>query len=398
MLSSLALAVAPCLVPSIAPARQDGIRPSLGPEIWISRAQIHRLPVIGPEWERVLGDAQRTLVPDIADKEDRTDSYVLAAALVAVRTGVSSFRDRARAACLAVTAVTPPSEFALADSFGQAWTRNVTSYVIAAGLVGLEPAEDHQFRAWLRASQPFLRRIHRTRPNNIGTHAGAARAAIAIYLEDAAEEQQAWDVFRRWLGDESSPFQFQQSNWGGSECSWQWQAEPYPEFFGINPPGAIGYSRVFAPHAQSLTPIPRDISGALPDELRRGEPECACPLTSGGCSFTWPPPKTNYTYEALQGVLAQAVIHGRRGRDAWTIAPDPFHGHGAILRAYEWLRDVAKDPLDDPVNGHDDLWQGYVVNQVYGGTPAFVPLIEVPGPVGKALGYADWITLEPSWP
>jgi hypothetical protein len=117
------------------------------------------------------------------------------------------------------------------------------------------------------------------------------------------------------------------------------------------------------------------------------------------CCFHWPPHKTNYVYEALQGVLAQAVMHSRRGRDPWFIAPDPFTGHGSILRAYEWLRDVANHPIGDPLNGHDDRWQAHIVNQVYQGLPAFVELDEIPtSAVGKSVGYADWTTLDPSWP
>jgi hypothetical protein len=89
----------------------------------------------------------------------------------------------------------------------------------------------------------------------------------------------------------------------------------------------------------------RDVVGALPVDQRRGDCSqcgwncaipiegCPPPVGTGTCSFTWDtlttkivgqpaslgPAKTNYAYTALQGALAQSVIHYRRGRDSWTI-------------------------------------------------------------------------------
>ena len=45
-----------------------------------------------------------------------------------------------------------------------------------------------------------LRGTHEQRPNNWGTHAGAARAAVALYLGDTAELSRTATVFRGWLG------------------------------------------------------------------------------------------------------------------------------------------------------------------------------------------------------
>ena len=60
---------------------------------------------------------------------------------------------------------------------------------------------------------------------------------------------------------------------------------------------------------------------------------------------------------------------------------------------------MAQHPIGDPVNGKDDYWETYLVNQVYAGAPGFLPLEEIAGgTAGKAVAYADWTTLDPSWP
>lgn len=69
------------------------------------------------------------------------------------------------------------------------------------------------------------------------------------------------------------------------------------------------------------------------------------------------------------------------------------------MRAFEWLRDVASHPIGDPINGQDDYWQTYVVNQVYNSVPAFVAFDELSdGTPGKAVAYTDWTTKNVNWP
>ena len=69
-----------------------------------------------------------------------------------------------------------------------------------------------------------------------------------------------------------------------------WQADQGRPV-GINPPGA--------------TIDGHNVDGVLPDDLRR----------AGG--FTWPPPRENYVYEALQGALLQAELLSRAGYPAY---------------------------------------------------------------------------------
>ena len=205
--------------------------------------------------------------------------------------------------------------------------RNLVGYVLAADLVKLPKPENKLFEAWLQTCLTenlqgrTLQSTHEDRPNNWGTHAGASRAAVALYLRDAAEMKRCAQVFKGWLGDRSSYAGF---NYGDLD----WQADPQKPV-GINPKGATknGYS----------------IDGVLPDDQRRAGP------------FTWPPPKENYVWEALQGALVQAVILNRAGYDTWAWEDQ------ALQRAVKWLHKECNYPA-----AGDDTWQPHVVNHFYG--------------------------------
>jgi hypothetical protein len=96
---------------------------------------------------------------------------------------------------------------------------------------------------------------------------------------------------------------------------------------------------------RSVSPLLLPIAdeGGVPDDQGRSGP------------FEWPPPKENYVYEALQGVLLQAVILSRAGCDVWNWEDQ------AILRAFTWKHDVAGYP---PVG--DDNWEPFIINHYYG--------------------------------
>ena len=136
--------------------------------------------------------------------------------------------------------------------------RNLPAYVISADLVSLKTADPSfdtsAFRPWLRSllsktlDGKTLVSTDEDRPNNWGTHAGAARAAIAAYLGDSAEMARTAQVFRGWLGDRSAYAGF---TYG--DLSWQ-----------CDPAHPVGIN------ATGCTKNGVDIGGSLPEEMRRG--------------------------------------------------------------------------------------------------------------------------------
>ncbi|QDV07108.1 Alginate lyase [Planctomycetes bacterium Poly30] len=323
------------------------VRPARG--IWIDREELAELPASGPAWRQVLEVASAsTEKPNLSDQEDPANTRALAKALVFVRTGKKRYRDEVVAAC----------EAAMGTEKGGntlALGRNLGGFVLAADLVGLPPELDGRFKEWLRGvvleklDGRTIRSTHEDRPNNWGTHAGASRIAAALYLGDREELDRAAAVFRGWLGDRDAYAGFKYR-------ALDWQADPKKPV-GINAAGSRleGHS----------------VDGVLPDDQRRG----------GG--FSWPPPKENYVYEALQGALVQAMLLERAGFDPWSWSDR------ALLRAYRWLHDEA----DYPATG-DDVWQIHVVNRVYG---TDFPAAET-ARAGKNVGFTAWTHASPAKP
>jgi len=312
-----------------------------GAGLWISRDEIRTLPMRGTAWQALVEHARAPASrPDLSDQDDPTNVRVLARALCYARTGDGAY---AREVVEAIERVqgTESGASALAVS------RELMAYVIAADLVGLDAAARTRFEAWLRSlsSRSFegrtIRSTHEDRPNNWGTHAGATRVAIALYLRDREELERAAAVFRGWTGEADG--------WRRFEFGEDWWQPETGRRFAVNPRGALR-----AGHP---------IGGVLPDDQRRGGP------------FAWPPPREGYVWEALQGAVAQAVLLERAGYDAFE------WGDRALLRAVEWLHVEARFPAEG-----DDTWIPHIVNRVYGSDfPA-----PVPSHPGKAMGFGDW--------
>lgn len=312
------------------------------PGIWISVSEIRAKPMSGAAWNQVKARADGAFgTPSIANQDSNHDVSTLAAAYVYARTGQASYWQKARNAIMGAIGT---------ESGGTvlALGRNLVSYVISADLISLSGTDDQQFRSWLTnvlgtrmSDGRSLREAHEQRPNNFGTHAGASRAAAVSYLGNTNELARVAQVFSGWLGDRSSYAGFKYGDLS-------WQCNPSAPV-GINPRGCFknGYS----------------VDGVLADDQRR----------SGG--FTWPPPKENYVYEALQGAVVEAEILYRAGYPAWTWRDN------ALLRAFTWLHEAAGYPAQG-----DDQWQPWLINKRYG---TRFPVAN-PARTGKNMGFTDW--------
>jgi hypothetical protein len=319
--------------------------------IWAAPEQLARLPTDGPLWNRLEATAAGDLgKANIADQDSTHDVRTLAAALVYARTGAPSYRGKAADAIMA----------AIGTEVGGrtlALGRNLLSYVVAADLIDFkryDPPREEQFRAWLDAVRReeleglTLISTHENRPNNWGTLAGASRIAADLYLGDSADLARAARVFQGWLGDRTAYAGFTYQD------DLSWQANPKAPV-GINPAGASrdGHS----------------IDGVLPDDMQRG------------CHLRWPPCRTGYPWEGLQGAVAQAELLHRAGYDTWNWSDQ------ALRRAMQFYLDLSKQYPDGGWwrQDDDDGWTIWVVNRAYGTTfPTGTP-----NP-GENMGWADW--------
>lgn len=328
-------------VPTIPPEALSEVRePYLG--IWISAPELARLPTSGPAWEHLKEQADRSEGdPRLRNQDQNNNVLVLAKALVYARTGEESYREEVIENLMAAIGT---EEGGRTLALG----RELVAYVIAADLINLpaDEEEDEEFRDWLRElltkelDGSTLQQTQEERPNNWGTHAGASRAAVALYLQDDAELERTAVVFKGYLGDRSAYDDFIYG-------ALHWQADP-DNPVGINPKGAMKDGYV--------------IDGAMPEEMRRGG------------DFRWPPDETGYPWEALQGSLVQAEILCRAGYPTWEWEDR------ALLRAAEFLYGIGWVPEGD------DVWQPWLLNNVYG---ADYPSTITTRP-GKNMGWTEW--------
>lgn len=310
--------------------------------IWISQDELARLPTNGSAWEHLKAEADEELSePNLRNQDQLNNVGVLAKALVYARTGEDSYREEVMENLMGAIGT---------EDGGRtlALGRELVAYVIAADLINL-PAnadEDQRFRTWLRETLTeeldgsTLQLTQEERPNNWGTHAGASRAAVAVYLQDEDELERTATVFKGYLGDRQAYSGFIYGNLS-------WQADP-DRPVGVNPKGA--------------TKEGHSIDGALPEEMRRGD------------EFQWPPDETGYPWEALQGALVQAEILCRAGYPAWEWEDR------ALLRAAQFLYGIGWVPLGD------DEWQPWLINHAYG-TDYPTKIITRPG---KNMGWTAW--------
>ena len=134
-------------------------------------------------------------------------------------------------------------------------------------------------------------------------------------------------------------------SWGDTS----WQCDPARPV-GINPAGCVrdGHS----------------LDGVLPDDQRRGG------------SYTWPAPKENYVWEALQGAVLQAELLYQGGHGAWGWQDS------ALRRAVRWLVEVNGYPAEG-----DDTWIPWLIDARYGTSYHG----SAPSRSGKNFGFTDWL-------
>jgi len=345
---------APAAAPSSAPTA-DGI--------WISAAELARLPTDTSAWVEVKKAADGDLgEPNMAGYNANHDVATLAVALVYARTGDGAYRARAADAIMSAIGTEDTGlrkgKGSERGALAVTVARNLVSYVIAADLIDLaghDPDMDGTFRRWIaeirHVDYPDRSVIENDeiRANNHGRMAGASRLAVALYLDEAEEVERTATVLRGILGDRAAHdgFDFPKDR--------SWQEEP---------------DRPLAVNRRGASKDGFSIDGAMPEEMRRG------------CEFRVPPCPTGYPWEALQGIVVEAVMLTRRGHDVWRWSDR------AILRAVEYL-DFLRRTYPDQVwwATGDDRWVPWVVNHAYG--TEF--LTEAPGGrAGKNMGWTDW--------
>ncbi len=294
--------------------------------IWTSAAELATIPTSGPAWDAVLlGASQDCSHPDVANQDDDTNVYVLAAAIVYARTGDERYKDKVVAACEKLAAKGHPGGKTLA------WGRETGAYAMAADLAGYRtPA----FEAWLRnmaesykaEDKRTLRKMFENRANNWGSHAFGALCAIYRYLGDNTALAAIREYWIRGVVGPNPGFKYDDD-----DLSWHADENNLRLF---NPKGAMKKGM--------------NIDGAIPDDMRRGG------------SFQSPPQYTNYAWGFMQGQVMAARILERAGMPIWAA------GDSALYRAAYCLQVRFENQYGGWAAKGDDEWMLPFLDRAYG--------------------------------
>lgn len=316
---------------------------TFGQSIFLTRDEIMSLPMTGGGWSALKTAAdQAPATPDLSNQDEKENVRTMARAMVYVRTGTASYKDKVVNALRAVPGT---------ESGGRtlALGRKLGAYVIAADLIGYRDPTFVQFVKDVRNKEldgSTLIKKSQTKPNNWSSSCIWSRVIADLYVADATDLAQAVKVWKGMMGDRAV-FSFPSSEFG----ELAWQSDP------SHPVPVLPSSAMIQGHL---------MSGALPEELRRAS-----------TSFYWPPPKENYCYSASEGYLGTAWVLWHSGT-----LPGAFdYMDKAVLRIFLWLHQQANFPATG-----DDTHQPHMPNAVYGTTfPAPSPSTH-----GKLTGFEDW--------
>lgn len=335
--------------PEPAPEPEPTPEPAPTQGIWLNADEILALPTEGAAWEHVLAYANGSWgSANLADNNAPHDVHTLAGALVTVRLGDDAMRAKT------IDGLRSAMQSGLSRALEL--SRGLQAYIIAADLIGYRAPD---FETWVRSvveaniqghSGDGLIGTATHAPNNWGGHARASLAAAGVYLHDDDYLALVVKAQREMLGlpVDDPQFVYQSTNW---------HADPSNKA-GINRKGAT-INGVY-------------VSGVLPEDARRGG------------EFAWPPTKSGYMHEGVQGLVVTAVILHRAGLL-------PFDaGDNAIVRVMDMLYGRGEAAGNDPVFRFpaegDDRWIPWLVNH-YAGTDYPTEMALQPG---KGMGFCEW--------
>jgi hypothetical protein len=297
----------------------------------------------------------------------RPGVQTLAAALVYARTGDVRYRDfvvRANRFVIG-TEDSASNDGTSADSIALAVMRNISAYVLAADLVGMDPNVTGSrpgytttvWKTWLGALRtkmlttsdncPSMVRCNNERAHNWGAFASAARVSIDIYLNDQTDLAVAVSRLKRWLGESSEGL--------------RWQ-----------PSADFDLSYACIPSSSAWTAVNGSSCGLKKDGMLVED------ISRSAASFsTYDSTGIAYTMEGLQGQLLAAILLERQGYDVFN------WGDQALRRAMDWLQREGK-PFgnNSSVEKHISWIPRYFYQKSYSTTPSNM---------GRTLGFTDWL-------
>ena len=345
--------------------------------IWLSAAEIKALPMTGTAWSNVRSAAYGSWgTPNLSDQNVKHGVYVLAGALVYVRTGDATLRAKVRDGILAAKRTHDVlAEYGRTLSLG----RQLGAYVIAADLIDLQSYDavaDAEFRPWVSLMRTVtlplsntiwatLRMTDETTCNNWGAFAGASLIAADLYLGDLKDVARRDSLFHAYTDRAFYPRNAPGKTYFKPTSDYDATLTCSPTTWTAIDPGCIKTSHD--------CPAGLNLDGALVEDLAREHsigPDCHLdPGTGVGASYSW---------EALQGFFVQAELLYRAGH-----ANAYAYGNNGLERALQFMeRNGGLSSLRQKVMEYVP----WIANHRYGTNFSTI----TPFPVGRIMGWTDW--------
>lgn len=345
--------------------------PALGAPLWITPEEIAQLPTTGAAWARVLDVAGDSCTADLsrADDDCKISTYARSLAWARDPQTYASMRSEAIADLRTVACDDTQNGGVTLDV-----CETIGAYFVAADVLQVTDGDPGcNGTSGLRSDLIDFGRDVRTQDlsgktiistqeskyNGWGNKCCWARATIDAYIGDTVDLDRAAEVFKAYLG-EPSEFEFDPDGFG--DLSWQCD-ESDPGV--VMPPGCT----------KVINGAPRDLDGALPEELRRGS------------SATWPPPTPSYVWTSPQSLTSCAEVFHRQGYDSYN------WGSQALRRVIAWLhRDHGGNyPFLSSQAGGDDMWVPWILNTRYDGACEGQDCPQGnPTRLGKTIDFTNW--------
>lgn len=362
--------------PSAGSATPQASAPAPAPRdsVLIRASDLMAKPTSGAGWDFLKKQADSSWgTPDLLALNSSTQTKVLAAALVYARTGDVAYRDKV----IAAVSKAPGTELKSGTTKPVVlpFARNVFGYVVAADLVDMPlstvTANGKTWEEFLRGARervfpgntrwPNLEITSGDSASNWNAYALSSHLAISLVLDDEAAVQRDITIYRRFLGDVTSPWPAFKPTSGytwagnlltGSSPGRGWDLTPTLQR-GINP---------------AVPGNPR--SGAIIlDALRNSSVPAGpcCKLDLAGRA---------YTEESLDALLAINMMLRAQGTD-FTNFEDQ-----ALRRAYEFLQRNG-----GPSGYSNGRYLALAINTMYGTKYSTA----AGDSVGRHLGFGGWL-------
>jgi hypothetical protein len=334
-----------------------------GSSLWVSNEELRKLPASGAQWDAVYNVARSSWgSPDIAYQDSDHDVYVMAGAIVCVRTGEFCAKTR--------DAITS----AIGTEGNTRWLavgRNLLGYVIAADMLGMKPdgnanSQNTRVYNWLAT---FLTR--KLPDNNTGVpeilsafesgsnasaQEASVMAALAVYTGNKPKLEHVWNRYRLYVCDRTSPETVIDLSASKKEDWWHDSQKPCA----VVPKGTWRIQN---------SADKRGMDGAIVNDMRRGG------------YYKWEPGFTPYPWVGLEGFVPTALILHRQGYDAFGISDQ------AVLRSFDYLWELSINTgTTDWFDGRRGDEATHIVNKAYGKS---FPVQSAIGP-GRTFGFTGF--------